>query len=205
MIFPSLLTVGSIVNRFNPALATMLSKGPLMMAPAARPVPVKSASAPEPMRTKDIDDGKQLTHLTKGRARGPKKRNSEKRTIIKEEPEPPPQPITSSVWNKPDKPAKPAAPLTRSPEEIAEPVFPSTPEILPRLTATITPAREREKSISSPSSMKQRLAELSPLRRKTSSRGLFGSLLRSPSQPPKTKYPPIEIIPASINNKIMDK
>ena len=109
------------------------------------------------------------------------------------------------MWNKPDKPAKPAAPLTRSPEEIAEPVFPSTPEILPRLTATITPAREREKSISSPSSMKQRLAELSPLRRKTSSRGLFGSLLRSPSQPPKTKYPPIEIIPASINNKIMDK
>src|SRR5436853_4422273 len=140
----------------------MLSKGPPMMAPAApRLVPVKSASAPEPLQTKDVDQGKELIHLTKGRARGPKKRSSTsvKRTIIKEEPEPPPQPIQASIWSKPAKPTT-AAPLTRSPEEISEPVFPSTPDILPRLTATITPAREREKSVSSPSSsMKQRLAE----------------------------------------------
>src|SRR5579862_841544 len=186
----------------------MLSKGLPMIAPATpRPVPVKSVSAPEPLQTTDIDQGKELTHLTKGRARGPKKRSSTsvKRTIIKEEPEPPPQPIQASVWSKPAKPT-PAAPLTRSPEEISEPVFPSTPDILPRLTAPITPLLEREKSVSSPSSsMKQRLAELSPLRRKSSARGLFGNLLRSPSHPTKTKYPSIEVIPSSINNKIMDK
>jgi hypothetical protein len=55
--------------------------------------------------------------------------------------------------------------------------------------------------------MKQRLADLSPLRRdpKSSARGLFGNLLRSPSQPPKPKYPSIEIIPAPAPNKIHDK
>lgn len=55
--------------------------------------------------------------------------------------------------------------------------------------------------------MKQRLADLSPLRRdpKSSSRGIFGNLLRSPSQPTKPKYPSIEIIPSPASSKIHDK
>jgi hypothetical protein len=173
----------------------------------ARPVPVKSASAPaaSTTTTEEIDDGKQLTHLTKGRARGPKNRDSVKRTIRKEESGSPP-PIQSSVWNKPTK-----IQVTRSPEIISEATFPfpSTPEIIPQpVTVMATPSREREKPTLSPSgSMKQRLADLSPLRRdpKSSSRGIFGNLLRSPSQPTKPKYPSIEIIPSPAASKIYDK
>ena len=51
----------------------MLSKGSLMMS--ARPLPVQSKITTEPTNpVGDVDGGKQLTHLTKGRARGPKKR-----------------------------------------------------------------------------------------------------------------------------------
>src|SRR5579862_5840160 len=78
----------------------MLSKGPPMMS--VRPIPVKSASAPEPSRRSETnDDSQQLTHLTKGRARGPKKRSSVKRvTVITEEPQ--------TITEKPiiEKPAK---------------------------------------------------------------------------------------------------
>ena len=86
----------SIVNAFNPGLATLLSKGP---PASSRPMPVKSNSAPELTTTADdIDSGKQLTHLTKGRARGPKKRSSVKGAEEKSEtrkpvpPSPPPKP-----------------------------------------------------------------------------------------------------------------
>ena len=86
----------SIVDRFNPGLATLLSKGP---STSPRPVPIRSKSAPEPRTTvEDIDEGKQLTHLTKGRARGPKKRSSVKRegenskTATPVPPSPPPKP-----------------------------------------------------------------------------------------------------------------
>ena len=59
-------------------------------------MPVKSKSAPEPRTTtEDIDDGKQLTHLTKGRARGPKKRNSVKQAEEKSEITKPVQPSSS--------------------------------------------------------------------------------------------------------------
>src|SRR5277367_5883664 len=213
----------------------MLSKGPPggMATMAARPVPVKSKSAPEPSTTveQDIDEGKQLTHLTKGRARGPKKRNSVKRTteqtkpptpekfekplpakptiiesptqkpalppkpiptkrgpIIKSEPDSPP-PIQSSVWNKPLR-------VHTSPELLFDPAFhPSAPDLTTRPLSVSTTSRERQKSTSSPSgSMKQRLADLSPLRHAPN---IFGNLLRSPSfpKPPKPKYPALEIVP----------
>ena len=231
------------MNRFNPALATMLSKGP-PGGMASRPVPIKSKSAPELSTTveDDVDEGKQLTHLTKGRARGPKKRSSTKptvakietppavklekplpakpiiiesptpkpavppkpvpakRPIIKEEPDSPP-PIQSSVWNKPLR-------VHTSPELLFDGAFPSTADVKPRPLSTSTPSRERQKSTSSPSgSMKQRLADLSPLRRDSKTMALLGNLLRSPSFPtaPKPKYPSLEVIPASTSNKIPDK
>ena len=231
------------MGRFNPALVTMLSKGP-PGGMAARPLPVKSNSAPE-LRTTviedDIDVGKQLTHLTKGRARGPKKRKSEKRAreqpeearvekiekplppkpivvespiqkpavppkpvpakrpIIKSEPDSPP-PIQSSVWNKPTR-------VQTTPELLFDATFRSTPDTPSRPVSSSTPLREDQKSSSSSSrSMKRRLAELSPLRRDSKTRTLFGNLLRSPSLPtPKPKYPSLEIIPAVTSTKIPDK
>jgi hypothetical protein len=229
------------VNRFNPGLATMLSKGPPMMS--ARPIPVKSASAPEPSRRSETtDDSHQLTHLTKGRARGPKKRNSVKRVtviteepqtitekpvienpakenmrprsnqsttsvkkpIIKEEPDSPSPPMPS-IWTKPPRPQVNTVNL--SPEKIFNATFPTTPE--PATSSTSIPgSRSRQQTISPVGSMKQRLADLSPLRRDrqpTGTRSLFGNLLRSPSAPSKPKYPSIEIIPASLQTKIVDK
>ena len=230
--------IDSIVNRFNPALVNILSKG---MPMSSRPVPIKSKSAPEPRSiVEDIDGGKQLTHLTKGRARGPKKRNSiksekeksemstpapalpikgarvqsvtptplqpvpMKRPIIKDEPDSPP-PIQSSIWNKP--PVK-ERPIVTSREKLFDVTFPSTPEILPRPATTATLSREHQTAVSTSGSMKQRFADLSPLRRdsKSSTLSLLGSLLRSPSQPTyKPKYPAIEIIPSPTTTKIHDK
>ena len=215
----------------------------------SRPLPVKSASAPEPSRpAESSEDAQHLIHLTKGRARGPKKRNSVKRAaviteepgilapkesstpvkepmkvaesprpnqtttlmkkpIIKEEPDSPPPP-TSSVWNKP-RPQETT--ISLSPEKLFITTFPSTPEPTATIASnTSTPAaRSRQKSTTSPAgSMKQRLADLSPLRRdrqSSTTRSLFGNLLRSPSTPSKPKYPAIEVIPTSTTGKIIDK
>lgn len=54
---------------------------------AARPMPVKSKSMPNPIETvetQENQEGKELTHLTKGRARGPKKRSPGKSAPKKE-------------------------------------------------------------------------------------------------------------------------
>jgi hypothetical protein len=51
--------------------------------------------------------------------------------------------------------------------------------------------------------MKQRLADLSPLRR--DSKSFFGNLLRSPTQPAKPKFPAVEVISAPIQERIQDK
>ena len=239
------------------------------MMGGSRPTPVKSVSAPDPssksMTEEDIDTGKELTHLTKGRARGPKKRNSARRSeteksdelsvptesqplqqqskqmlpkpqpqiqskpqpkpqvevkpqmqtfkkpiIFKEELEPPPPPPQSSIWPKPARPiitttsesGKPT--LTTSPEKLFQPAFPVTPEPATRRSTTVTPNREREKSLSPSGSMKQRLAELSPIRRETLN--LIGNyLLRPSSQPSKPKYPTLEVIPAASPAKLVDK
>lgn len=209
---PNLDSLGS---RFNPSLASILSRGPLTMG--SRPAPIKSASAPEPGATSnEIDGGKQLTHLTKGRARGPKRRSSTKHAeeVAEQKEEKPIEPLPakkpevrkdtdtvpqpqSSIWSRPilTKP-KEQPKVTTSPDKLIEPTFSSTPEVFRSPSA-----REREKPASPSGSMKQRFAELSTLR----SRNLFGSLLRSPSQPTKPPFPTMEIIPSTAPSKIHDK
>jgi hypothetical protein len=180
--------------------------------------PAKSKPALEPSAAVEIpDEGKQLTHLTKGRARGPKKHSSVKRSdekadfpeppplppkrpIIKEEPDSPP-PIQSSVWNKPPKPQGPPTTVTRSspPEKVFR-------ELFPRAIAPTTPSlsRERQKSISSlAESVKQGLPDLLPLR--DSTRILLSNFLRTPSQTGRLKFHSVEIIPSPMPPKIRDK
>lgn len=63
-------TGGKLANKINPALASILSRGPpgLGSSPGSKPVvPVASAS-------ESPKESPELTHMTKGRARGPKRR-----------------------------------------------------------------------------------------------------------------------------------
>ena len=205
------------MSRLNPALATMLSKGPPVTS--THPIRAEGKSAPEPITSSTgVDEGIQLTHLTKGRARGPKKRsNSTKPAMQKSESQmtetvapvelSPKRPIVqdpdsllskvSVTWNKPTK-------LTNATtsEKPIEPMF-SSQDAMPQASAP----RDRQPPSLSPGSMRQRLVELSPLRRdtKSSTRGLFGSLLRAPPQGSKPRYPTIEVIRSSVSAKIQDK
>ncbi|KAH9898920.1 hypothetical protein F4778DRAFT_741573 [Xylariomycetidae sp. FL2044] len=72
---------GSVLaNRFNPALAGLLARGP----PGMGPGPAGSASgtssstaqssAPDEVNDNEAGSGPKLTHMTKGRARGPKRK-----------------------------------------------------------------------------------------------------------------------------------
>ncbi len=68
-----------LADRFNPALAGILSRGPSPLAGApvaARNNPVLSTVTPNEEKKDQIDGSKegQLVHMTKGRARGPKRR-----------------------------------------------------------------------------------------------------------------------------------
>jgi hypothetical protein len=67
---------GSLADRFNPALAGMLARGPPPMAAGKKSVEDSGASKPssaaEPSDTPG--PGPQLTHMTKNRARGPRRK-----------------------------------------------------------------------------------------------------------------------------------
>ncbi|KAL2156558.1 hypothetical protein VTH82DRAFT_1303 [Thermothelomyces myriococcoides] len=64
--------VSSLASRFNPALADLLARGP---PPASGPKSSETASASGTTETSEpAGPGPQLTHMTKNRARGPKRR-----------------------------------------------------------------------------------------------------------------------------------
>ncbi|KAL7626973.1 hypothetical protein AAE478_003748 [Parahypoxylon ruwenzoriense] len=74
---PGKLGGSALANRFNPALAGLLARGPPGMAPASPAGGVsisnsQSNSAPEG-NGNDTAPGPKLTHMTKSRARGPKR------------------------------------------------------------------------------------------------------------------------------------
>jgi uncharacterized protein DUF4045 len=92
---------GSLMNRLNPALAGMLARGPPGMTSSAeskRSEPSVASSSVEPPK-----DSPNLTHMTKGRARGPKRRAPKtvtgdadpESTIATDEPAPKSTPIPS--------------------------------------------------------------------------------------------------------------
>lgn len=65
---------GSLADRFNPALASILARGP--PAAATSPLPSSELSSGTAVRTlnEPQQPGPQLTHMTKSRARGPKRK-----------------------------------------------------------------------------------------------------------------------------------
>ncbi|KAF4981347.1 hypothetical protein FZEAL_2832 [Fusarium zealandicum] len=63
---------GKLAERFNPALAGMLARGPSPMA--ATEGSGSKKGSPSPSTTEPSAPGPQLTHITKGRARGPRRK-----------------------------------------------------------------------------------------------------------------------------------
>src|SRR5438046_6673447 len=95
--------------------------------------------------TKDIEEGKQFTHLTKGRARGPKKRISGKRVAEKSET---PTFVQSAPTQRPTIKEEPESIPPVPPKEIKRPITRvSTPQIQP--TPPPKPYKVREKPVPS--------------------------------------------------------
>ncbi|KAK0666192.1 hypothetical protein QBC41DRAFT_326366 [Cercophora samala] len=69
-------SIGGLAERFNPALAGLLARGPLgASGPAKSPGTSTSPGSGEAAATEEpTKPGPQLTHMTKGRARGPKRK-----------------------------------------------------------------------------------------------------------------------------------
>lgn len=65
--------VGGLADRFNPALAGLLARGP-PPASGRRDSEAASVSGTQPAETAPTGPGPQLTHMTKNRARGPRRK-----------------------------------------------------------------------------------------------------------------------------------
>lgn len=110
---------GKLTDRFNPNLAAMLARGPSLGGPGAgargsgSATSVTSAVEPEPGSTKE------LTHMTKGRARGPKRRAPKTKSA-----DSPPETPTEIVSPKPVRKASVVANISLVKEKD---VLPSSP------------------------------------------------------------------------------
>lgn len=153
---------GGLADRFNPALAGMLARGP--------PAPSGSSKSPElsisprsrPAELETPGPGPQLTHMTKGRARGPKRKAPTTIGASAKEPVEAAQAATP-VQAKPQSPrvpVKPTSPLRlenpTSPLRLEKPATPpkpsksfpaSRPDVIPLVDSRKSQVHERSKSI----------------------------------------------------------
>lgn len=109
-------TTGKLADRFNPGLANMLARGPPAAA-AANAEDGKGASSSSPAAEPSAP-GPQLTHMTKGRARGPKRKAPTSAATAGAKATAAP---TTTARSAPAEKvaAAPAAPKTEEPEEAA--------------------------------------------------------------------------------------
>ncbi|KAJ4288554.1 hypothetical protein N0V90_011791 [Kalmusia sp. IMI 367209] len=105
-----------LADRFNPALANMLARGPPPMASNAGPSSDNADDAPsKPTREEKTGPAPELTHMTKGRARGPKRRAPAAKKTEPKQDEIPPKVNNEKV-----------APLAKVPLVKTEHVLPSS-------------------------------------------------------------------------------
>ncbi|KAK4169504.1 hypothetical protein QBC43DRAFT_307872 [Cladorrhinum sp. PSN259] len=130
---------GGLADRFNPALASLIARGPMS---GSAPTSTSGASGSGPSATEEpTAPGPQLTHMTKGRARGPKRKapssvanpveTVEQQVEAKEEPQK--KPVTSP------KPAK----FTSEPVKPITSTKPENPLTSPKLDEVVTPRVEK--------------------------------------------------------------
>jgi hypothetical protein len=125
-----------LANRFNPALAGILARGPPSMSPSPAPsAGGSSASTPQPVEAEKKGPAPELTHMTKGRARGPKRRAPAKQaaTAEKEKSVPKEAPVA-------------AVPLVKAKEVLPSNEVSKTEESPEEAPVSRTPARESFKA-----------------------------------------------------------
>lgn len=143
---------GKLAGRFNPALAGMLARGPPPMTTNGGKAPEESDSkgSASATVTEPSAPGPQLTHMTKGRARGPRRKAPTKAAPT----------ATSGASVAEPKPAqekpKPTAPRTNEPAK-EKPMEQTTP-----------PAEKVEESAPAPLSIQQQVAAKAAIRGKPS-------------------------------------
>lgn len=122
--------VGKLADRFNPGLAGMLARGPPPMASNGGKRDADSETS-KPTSTNGSSEpsapGPQLTHMTKGRARGPKRR-APASTVSATPASPEAIAAASSPVHKPDSPKREVTtPTETAPEVDSSPDEPSAP------------------------------------------------------------------------------
>lgn len=116
--------VGKLADRFNPGLAGMLARGPPPMATNGGEAQESSSAKPSAGGSEEPKvPGPQLTHMTKGRVRGPKRKapttvagltSENAATITKEQPQATPVEQVSEDKSSPVEKEKPSAPTPLS-------------------------------------------------------------------------------------------
>ncbi|SPQ22706.1 09217496-9def-4243-8a04-ffd2cb4f1b41 [Thermothielavioides terrestris] len=142
---------GGLAERFNPALASLIARGPPPATGSAKNSGASSASGAPP-ETGEPAPGPQLTHLTKNRARGPKRKaptsvaapaegakGSVAEAVSRPEKQPVPTPIPEQLVSLP-KPEQPA--ISSKPEKPA--VSPKPEKFAPPGPEVDTPAESKK-------------------------------------------------------------
>lgn len=123
---------GKLAERFNPALAGMLARGPSPIASGLDPSKSSRSSAnmgPSSTSNEPTGEAKTLTHMTKGRAKGPKRRAPTSKAA---EPTKTTEDIQQPIVNKESFESKSAATEPR-PSSLS-----SRPIVSPKLASNIT-------------------------------------------------------------------
>ncbi|KAK1831699.1 hypothetical protein QBC39DRAFT_258296 [Podospora conica] len=121
---------GGLADRFNPALAGMLARGPPAPSGSSRSPDLSISPRSRPAEVETPGPGPQLTHMTKGRARGPKRKAPTTVGVPAKEPVQAAEAATParSKPQSPRAPAKPASPV---------PAKPTSPRILENPTSSL--------------------------------------------------------------------
>lgn len=181
---------GVLANRFNPALAGLIARGPPSAAPASSTTGASSNS--QSNTTAEVNDneagsGPKLTHMTKSRARGPKRKApttapTSAPVAISDEPEVPPISQSKSEaiavvdsskigHDRPTRPRPEPISLTESSKKLFEP----TPKEIPSKTPT------------SSSKIHEQVAAFATQRRQPSPTKAIEEPKESTSQPPSPR------------------
>lgn len=135
-----------LADRFNPALAGMLARGPPPLATEKSTPSVGKTSPSRPVQAESLGTAPELTHMTKGRARGPKRRTpaAKKSTT---EPEKSPEKVNATVASAPLVKPNQVLPSSESPKANGLSEQPSTSSGSARQSIgdkPVTPAKPRQ-------------------------------------------------------------
>ncbi|KAI1143810.1 hypothetical protein F5Y05DRAFT_7023 [Hypoxylon sp. FL0543] len=198
---PGKLGGSALANRFNPALAGLIARGP----PGSSPGPSTSGTSASNQRNADSEvndneagSGPKLTHMTKGRARGPKRKAPSSATVASpNEPKESSNIITGGRSVSPEKPpiSTSESPVTKSFDsskiernESTRP-GPRPISVVGSFAKSFESASEEvtSKAPSSPNKIHEQVATFATQRRQPSPTKVFDEPKESTSQPPSPR------------------